>query len=237
MRAPRIRRGAAARGVVACAVVRAVAWVLAGLVVAWTAQPALADSLRGSRALGTVGIPTADSGPRGEFTAGLHLAGGGPVYSYLRYQLTGDLELGAVVSAFGPADPSQTHGVGLLAHYQFLEEDSVFPALAVGIEGLDGYVVASRHLEGPRILRAHLGARTGQHAGLFAGLSAILNPVTVRRPGAFPVPVVSVGLDYDGVTLNAGTTLAWGSAVQFDLGVMDKGGLTVAAGLNISTGF
>ncbi|MBE3599434.1 MAG: hypothetical protein IMX02_11835 [Limnochordaceae bacterium] len=222
--------GRAGRGV-ALALAVAVAWLPAA------AQGVRATSLRGSRGAGVVNIPTADGGVARQFTAGLHVAGGSPVYSYLRYQLTDELELGGVVSPADQVGAPDTSRVGLLAHYRFLKEQGALPAMAVGIEGLSGYVVASHSLPGPRYLRAHLGGRVGERAGLFAGVSAVVNPVTVRRPGALATPVVTLGMDFDGATLNAGATLQWGPGVQVDVGVMDRGYLALATGINISAIF
>ncbi|MEW6047623.1 MAG: hypothetical protein AB1609_14260 [Bacillota bacterium] len=201
------------------------------------APSAQGSTLLGGRSAGMANVPTADTGPAGQTTLGVVAEAGGGARAYLRYGVTDDLELGVAVGnpdvfGEGPAWP-----VGILARYRLLKEHGNVPALAAGIEGTSGYIVASHRLPGP-LLRAHVGVRS--FAGglrVFTGVNATLNPVTVRRPGAIPEPIVTVGVDYDGLTLSTGATLQFSPWFAVDLGVRDKGALQFVAGASISPGF
>lgn len=216
----------------------AVALALAVATAVWDAAfpaRARAETLAGSRSTGMVNVPTADTGPAGQFTAGLNAAAGESIQSFVRYQLTDDLELGLTLASGLPGGRGQGGPLGLLARYRILKERGPTPALAIGVEGEHGYLVASHRLPGP-LLRLHVGVRSGdQGLRAFAGLNAMLNPVTVSRPGEIPRPVVTVGVDYDGSVLGAGTTLQWGPRVAVTLGVRDRGALQVVAGFSISS--
>lgn len=196
---------------------------------------AKAETLAGSRSTGMVNVPTADTGPAGQFTAGLNAAAGEALHSFVRYQLTDDLELGLTLASGLPDGGGRGAPLGLLARYRILKERGPTPAVAIGVEGDRGYAVASHRLPGP-LLRLHVGVRSGdQGLRAFAGLNAMLNPVTVSRPGGIPRPVVTVGIDYDGSVLGAGATLQWGPRLAVTLGVRDRGALQVVAGFSFSS--
>lgn len=209
---------------------RAAGAVVALAAVLWAlALPARADTLAGSRSTALGNVPTADTGPAGQFTAGLHVAVGDRLASFVRYQLTDDLELGLTLVS-GPTGPSGP--LGLLARLRLLKEQGPVPSLAMGIEGETGYVVASHRLPGP-LLRLHAGVRGGNRLLAFAGVDAVLNPVTVSRPGSLPRPVVAAGVDYDGQSLGGGLTFQFGPNFAVGLGVRDRGALQVVAGVSI----
>lgn len=191
---------------------------------------AQADTLWGSRSTGTLTVPSADTGPAGELTIGAGVAAGEGLRGFVRYQLTDELEVGLALPAGASPDGSSP---GVLVRYRILSEQGPAPALAVGVDGRRGYVVASHRLPGP-LLRLHAGVRAEKRGmAAFAGLSAVLNPVTVRRPGALPVPVVSVGVEYDGTALGAGATFQWGPGLAVAVGVRDRGALQLVGGVAI----
>lgn len=196
-----------------------------------------AATLLGGRSAGMTNVPTADTAPAGQMTLGLVAELGGDARSYVRYGLTDDLELGIAVGNPDPFGEGSSWPVGILARYRLLKEHDAVPGLAAGIEGSSGYLVASHRLPGP-LLRGHVGVRNFQEGlRVFAGIDATLNPVTVRRPGAIPEPIVTVGVDYDGVFLGAGATLQFSPWLAVDVGVRDKGALQLVAGVSISPGF
>jgi len=197
----------------------------------WGAQVTRAETLAGSRTTAMVNVPTADTGPAGQFTAGLNVMTGERIFSFLRYQLTDALELGLTLASDASTDEAP---LGLLARFRLLEEEGPVPAVAVGIEGDEGYLVASHRLPGP-LLRVHAGIRSGgqERLSAFAGLDALLNPVTVRRPGSLPRPVVAVGIDYDGTSLGGGVNFQFGPNFTVGIGVRDRGALDVVAGIII----
>ena len=197
----------------------------------WGPQAARAETLAGSRTTAMVNVPTADTGPAGQFTAGLNVVTGEQLFSFLRYQLTDALELGLTLAS--DASTGETP-LGLLARWRLLEEDGPVPAVAVGIEGERGYLVASHRLPGP-LLRVHAGVRSGgrERLSAFAGLDAVLNPVTVTRPRGLPRPVMAVGIDYDGTSLGGGVNFQFGPNLALGIGVRDRGSLDVVAGISI----
>lgn len=194
-----------------------------------------AETLAGSRSTGMVNVPTADTGPAGQFTAGLNVVAGDALYSFVRYQLTDDFELGLTLASNGFDGRGEPGPLGLLARYRILKERGPTPAVAIGVEGYRGYVVASHRLPGP-LLRMHAGLKSGeQWLAAFAGLNAVINPVTVSRPGGVPRPMVTLGVDYDGSVLSGGATLRFGPRFAVALGVRDRGALQFVAGISINS--
>lgn len=200
------------------------------------ARPASAATLTGVRGAGFLAVPTGDRGPRGEFTVGLRWLAP-DLYTYLRYQATDGLELGLYSRGGG------TGGFGGLAVARLLEEQPGRPGLAAGVDWPHAFAVAASSVGSPftrvhggvRYLISPEGAAAEPRARAFVGVNHVLNPVTAREPGGPVVPTVTVGVEFDGSYLDAGVTLQLGPRVQVDLNVRDRGPLTVAAGISIST--
>lgn len=212
-----------------------VAGLAALTLTAFLSLPAAASTLWGLRGAGVLHNPTGDGGMPGEFTLGVHAAGGN-TYSYVRYQLTANLELGVATVDGG------TLGVGPLLLVRLRPESGALPGLSVGLQYREAFVVVSRAVGDPWS-RVHLGLRAGlwgpdaRPVRPLVGISRVLNPVAVRRPGQLALPIVTVGAEFDGEQLNAALTAQVGRYVQVDLGVQGRGGLRLAGGVSVSRQF
>ena len=206
------------------------AWVAATLWVA-ASGPAGAATVWGLRGSGVLFNPPGDAGPPGEFTLGFQ-AFRGQRFTFARYQLTPAVELGLVMEDGGQA------GVGPLVSVRLWPDRGAMPAVSVGWQYQQAFVVASRAVGDPWT-RAHLGLKVPAKEGglgaprVFAGIGRVLNPVAARGPGGLTVPILSAGVEFDGEYLNAALSAQLGRSWRVDIGVQDRGSLALAGGISI----
>lgn len=100
--------------------------------------------------------------------------------------------------------PGLSRFTGSIKGRVFTETESR-PALATGIVDGSVYGVMSKQFI-PR-LRLHLGVGTKQ--SVFAGLSYLVNPVVVSRPGELAMPRVTLLAEYEQGDVNLGTQLTF----------------------------
>lgn len=153
---------------------------------------------------GLINIPTASVAPSGSFSAAYHLFGGGSHLSMILGAFP-NVEVG-LVSRFG--EP----GAGFFGSVkvQLLQEGD-YPGVAVGLttngDTASYYIVGSMQIGAPGI-RGHIGFGSGQFSRGFAGISSVLNPVTViSSDRKFSMPVTTVIVETDGWRINTGLSL------------------------------
>lgn len=165
--------------------------------------------LAGSTTWGPTGllhVPTADANPEGRLDVGFH-QGKGSASVITTYGLLDTLEVGMGLSGLNQDS-------NLSAHVKFvlISETFEYPGVAIGVSGVDHntyYMVASKRLQGLGV-RGHVGIGKGRVNGLFAGVSKVLNPVTVSTSQQrMQTPVVTLIGEWDGSGLNAGADLAF----------------------------
>lgn len=105
-----------------------------------------------------------------------------------------------------------------------LDEDR-WPAVAVGLTASNNnanyYIVGSRQIGLPG-LRGHFGLGTGRYSKGFAGISSVLNPVTVSsRAKGYALPLTTAVLEYDGRGLNTGVIMRFRPDLEGKLYVSD----------------
>lgn len=93
-----------------------------------------------------------------------------------------------------------------------------YPAVSVGLRAgndqLNYYAVASMQLGAPGV-RGHAGIGTGRYSSGFAGLSIVLNPVSVSTTNRkITVPLTTAIFEYDGSGLNAGVLLKFNNSLN-----------------------
>ncbi len=106
-----------------------------------------------------------------------------------------------------------------------LMEEDILPAISVGLMSrnskTDYYVVGSKQL-GVAGLRGHFGLGTGSYSRGFAGVSSVLNPVSVASSGNhIAIPLTTLVIEYDGAALNTGVIMRFNQHVQVRAYVSD----------------
>lgn len=171
-----------------------------------------------SGSTGLINIPTAAVKPSGSVSA-----------AYQSLRGTGNFSV--ILGAFPGVE------VGMGAHFknnaqtfsgsvkvQILQEQD-YPAVAVGLT-TDGsqasfYLVGSMQLGIPGV-RGHFGFGSGRFQRGFAGISSVLNPVSVvSSDRSFTVPVTTFIVEYDGRGLNTGVSLKFNQKLDAKLILSD----------------
>ncbi|HHT36021.1 MAG: YjbH domain-containing protein [Candidatus Wallacebacter cryptica] len=195
------------------------------LIIGLSSITASAHNIYGST--GLINIPTASIMPSGSVGAAFHQLRGGGHFSVVLGAFPG-VEVG-LASHF--KQHSQTFSGSVKV--QILQEQD-YPAVAVGLT-TDGsqasyYLVGSMQLGIPGV-RGHLGFGSGRYSRGFAGISSVLNPVSiVSSDRKFTVPVTSLLVELDGTGLNAGVSLKFNQTLDARLMLMNFDSL----GLGIS---
>jgi len=177
-----------------------------------------APSMSGST--GLVRIPTADVLRTGQASAG---------YYYWHDNGNGVLALGVAkefeISASAPWRNGNPQAWSTNAKLNIFQETLLYPAVAIGIEDIDGrerrsvYGVISKDL--PYGLRIHFGAGTGRFDGLFGAVEKVLNPTSVKKQGS-GFPVTSLIVEMDGNKMNYGLRLRLVRGLRIDGGWMGQ---------------
>lgn len=177
-------------------------------------------------ATGLISIPTADTlGTQdAEFTA--HLSGG-RFLGAITYSPLDQIEVGVNTAAKGV----NSLELGFLIKAKLLAETAEAPAIALGFETGQSYVVASKRLS-PRV-RAHLGLGQGRISGLFAGAAISLSNASVQGRGGLP-PMTVMG-EYTPAGFHAGLRMVLTPQISFDLSLHRL--KEVAGGITIRTRF
>ena len=110
---------------------------------------------------------------------------------------------------------SSTSDFGIVIKGAIFEETASEPAVAVGFETGQSYVVVSKRLA-PRV-RAHLGLGAGDLEGVFAGVALVVNTTTGR--GLAPATTAMAEVTPRGV--NAGVRLVFSPLVSADVALVD----------------
>lgn len=171
----------------------ALVFVAVVLMVASATSGILAASWYGST--GLFRIPTADVLHEEALRVGAYGFGMTHTAS-IGYGVYPDVEIALV----GFYRPNQARLTGAVKGRIFTETVDR-PAVAVGFVDDSFYGVMSKQIA-PR-LRAHAGL--GSKQGVFAGLSYLVNPVVVTRPGEFTMPRMTLLAEYDHGEFNVGT--------------------------------
>ncbi|HHX01564.1 MAG TPA: YjbH domain-containing protein [Firmicutes bacterium] len=163
---------------------------------------AIAHNVYGST--GLINIPTASVAPSGSLSAAYHLFGGDSHFSVVLGAFPG-VEVG-LVSRFDDSVPRFSGNVKV----QILPEGE-YPGISVGLttdhDRSSVYIVGSMQLGLPGI-RGHIGFGSGQFSRGFAGISSVLNPVTVvSNDRKISMPVTTVIVETDGWRINTGLSL------------------------------
>ncbi len=188
--------------------------VLLTITAAANAAPAVTGST------GMIRLPTADSLNPGQFSAG---------YYYWHGQGAGVAVVGLPRGIEVSAAVRRNEGLadtGLVnLKFNLNQEALLYPAVAVGIEDIDGrerrsvYGVLSKAL--PYGFRIHIGTGTGRFEGMFASLEKVLNPVSIRKKHS-GFPVTSLIVEMDGYNMNYAARLRLAQGMRLDVGWLGK---------------
>jgi hypothetical protein len=174
-------------------------------------------------ASGLFNIPTGDVAAKGVLNAGIKISRNGSGFS-ISYIPSENVEVGVGTVMV----PNHSFRLATYLKAQVLEETQRDPSFAAGIHDGSFYVVFSKNLD--TAFRAHLGMGTGALKGLFGGVSYMLNPVVVVKPGDFVMPSITLIGEYDSHSLNAGVRLRFSQGLTADLYLRDlyalEGGLS-----------
>ena len=185
---------------------------------ATAAQVDAAPSVSGST--GMIRVPTADSLRVGQFSAG---------YFYWQDQGSGvvavGLPRGVELSAMSRHSVGTTDTAIVNLKFNLNQEALLYPAVAIGVEDLDGrdrrsvYAALSKAL--PYGFRVHIGTGTGRFDGMFAALEKVLNPVSMRKKYS-GFPVTSLIVEMDGYKMNYGARMRLAQGLRLDAGWLGK---------------
>lgn len=184
--------------------------------------PAGATTVSG--ATGLIFVPTADTLPVGDVEIGVRYIDE-KIASSVTYGIFDQIEIG-INSVHGNKDSSE---LGFVLKGTVFTETQDRPALAVGLETDQSYIVASKRLT-PSI-RAHVGYGIGDMEGLLAGVSLVVNTTTSGRFS----PATSILAEMTPKGLNAGLRLVFSPLISVDLALLDLSDF--AAGVAIRTRF
>ena len=187
---------------------------LAAAALMFPVPAAAAPSFTGST--GMINIPTADVLSPGHVAAG---------YYHWQDHDSGVLTVGAgkdfEISAAAPWQDASPMAWTVNAKINISRETLLTPAVAVGIEDIDGrnrrsvYGVISKVL--PYGYRIHVGTGTGRFDGMFGAVEKVLNPTSVRQShSAFPV--TSLIIEMDGNKMNYGARMSLAHGLRLDAG-------------------
>ncbi len=175
------------------------------LVLALMAPGAFAGTITG--ATGLIALATADTLPVGDAEIGVRL-NEGSVEATALYGLMDELEIG--VNSYDSDGPL---GVGFLFKGQLMRESASMPAVAIGFESNQSYIVASKRLT-PRA-RLHAGYLHGDEKGVAAGVAYTLSTASVSTP------TTTLLAEYVPSGVNVGARMFFGPSVAVDLALMD----------------
>jgi hypothetical protein len=177
-----------------------------------------------------VNVPTADLTKDGRLTFGFRDIGKVGI-AEVSWGVSPDVA--AAVSIIKKGANPETFNAGVKV--KLVGEAQEYPALSFGLSRESMYLVASKSL-GLRAPRIHAGIGQGRVNGVFAGLSYVVNPVTISSGDkSLSVPVAMVMGEYDGRSLNAGVRLVF--SPRFDLDVYLVGMEELGWGLKFNTQF
>ncbi|HHU92061.1 MAG TPA: YjbH domain-containing protein [Halanaerobiaceae bacterium] len=160
-----------------------------------------------------VEVPTADLVGGKGFISGELLGSTHRQVSGL-YNVSPSLALGGIVE-FGHnyTEP------GILAKLILVQEGAEQPAVAIGLQKEDLYLVASKDLG--LGFRAHIGFSDASTAGLFIGFNKILNPVSINTSSRPSLPIVNLKGEYKNSKVSFGVQMNLQENMKVDLGFVD----------------
>ncbi len=160
---------------------------------------------------GLLNIPTASVLPSGSFSL---------AYNYFRGDNHASVILGAfpgvevgLATRIVDADPRFAGNVKV----QLLSEGE-YPAIAVGLNTdlnqANFYLVGSMQIGVPGV-RGHLGFGSGRYKSGFAGISSVLNPVSISTDSSkLTMPLTTFMLEFDGRGLNTGVIMKFANSLE-----------------------
>lgn len=184
------------------------------------AHPAAAATATGSS--GLIHTPSADTLETGDVELGVRYTGN-KLSASLTWGIAERIEIGVNSLEKG----GTLSDLGLFVKGAVFEETADRPAVAVGFETGQSYVVVSKRLA-PRV-RAHAGYGSGALDGVFAGVSVALN-TTSNRAGA---PVTTVLAEATKHGLNAGLRMIFSPSISLDVALIDLEKFSGAVGIRM----
>lgn len=179
------------------------------LMIASFSSVSLAHTIYGTT--GLINIPSASVAPSGSISFG---------YDWFKGRSNVSVNLGAFPGVeAGLASQFTNNGNHFSGNVKVnLLEEGDHPAVSVGLraasERLDFYLVSSMQIGAPGV-RAHLGFGSGRYNSGFAGISAVLNPVSVSSGSSqVAVPVTTMIIEYDGNGLNTGVKMRFDQKLE-----------------------
>lgn len=168
---------------------------------------------------GLIKVPTADVLTTDTLEFGLHQVNRRGAIT-VSYGLLDVLEIGMGVFDDKWSD-AEFSG---FAKFALMHETRNAPGVAIGVSALEDtsyFMVASKRIDGVGA-RAHIGLGKGSVDGIFAGVSKVLNPVTVSTSSSYwQSPVTTLMGEWDGNGLNLGIEFAFAPSVKLRLEARD----------------
>lgn len=177
-----------------------------------------------SGATGLIYVPSADTLGEHEAEIGVRYVDG-KLFSSFMYGVFDQIEIG-VNNVRRNGDDSQ---LGFVIKGNVFSETAERPAVAVGFETDQSYIVASKRLT-PRV-RGHVGFGHGDLRGAIAGVSLVLNTTS----GGGVTPTTTLLAEYTPRGLNAGVRMVFSPLVSVDVSLLDLDKLS--AGVALRTRF
>lgn len=178
---------------------------------------------------GLFDVPTADVLRPNEIGLSAHLISDVAVLG-IGFAPVNDLEIGAGLVGFDGGYDAWPH-----LKIRLLAETADYPALAIGLNGSNVYVVGSKRIAG-NALRAHFGVGTGKYDGPFLAIEKTLNPVSISTKGSASAgPVTTVIGEYVRHDFNIGIRFGFPNGMRIDLGFLGLD--TLAGGISYTARF
>ncbi|NLJ84588.1 MAG: YjbH domain-containing protein [Halanaerobiaceae bacterium] len=105
---------------------------------------------------------------------------------------------------------------GILAKLIIVQEDEVQPAVAIGLQKEDLYIVASKNLG--LGFRGHFGFGNGELGGLFIGFNKFLNPVSINSGTGSSLPIINLKGEYKNSEVSFAVQMNLQENMKVDIG-------------------
>lgn len=105
---------------------------------------------------------------------------------------------------------------GILAKLIIVQEDEVQPAVAIGLQKDDLYIVASKDLG--LGFRGHFGFGNDEIGGLFVGFNKFLNPVSIDSGTGSSLPIINLKGEYRNSEVSFAVQMNLQENMKIDIG-------------------
>lgn len=166
--------------------------------------------------------PTADLVGKNGFISGDIIGSSHRQISGL-YNISSSLALGGTINF-----TNHNTEPGILAKLILTEETNSQPAIGMGLQREDLYVVASKNLG--LGFRGHFGFGNGKFGGLFVGFNKVLNPVSVSAASSPSLPIINLKGEYVNSEVNFAVQMNLQDNMKVDIGFVNFDKIKIGLG-------